>query len=96
MCKTGENCEEVYRNWERNYFHDVWKKKKAVCDGNTRVHKRMCEIATRFKRAKAYHVHRTGNMYRFDYILPDNSLYYIELLFDYRRAMRVKVKTGKS
>ncbi|MCG2614039.1 hypothetical protein LZZ85_07090 [Terrimonas sp. NA20] len=45
VCKTGENCEEVYRNWERNYFHNVLKKKKAVCDGYARVYKRMCEIA---------------------------------------------------
>jgi hypothetical protein len=45
VCKQGENCEQVYRDWERDYFHKVLKKKKGVCDGYARIYKRMCEIA---------------------------------------------------
>ena len=38
---------------------------------------------------------RIGNHYSFDYIVKDNSLYYVELLFDYRKAMRYKVIVTK-
>lgn len=34
-----------------------------------------------------------GLEYQFDFVIPDDSIYYIDVLFDYRRAMRFKVKT---
>ncbi len=36
-----------------------------------------------------------GNLYEFEYIITSESLYYLDLLFDYWRVMkfRVKVKT---
>jgi hypothetical protein len=33
-----------------------------------------------------------GNKFEFDYVVTDNSLYYLEVLFDYARVMRFKVK----
>lgn len=35
-----------------------------------------------------------GSKYEFDYVLPDNSVYYLDILFDYRRVMRFNVKTS--
>lgn len=34
---------------------------------------------------------RIGNHYSFDYVVKDNSLYYVELLFDYKKALRYKI-----
>jgi transglutaminase-like putative cysteine protease len=38
---------------------------------------------------------RDGNKYTFDYVVTDNSLYYIDVLIDFRRVLRFKVKTGE-
>ncbi len=35
---------------------------------------------------------RNGNRYEFDYTVNENSLYYIELIFDYRQAIRYRVR----
>jgi Transglutaminase-like superfamily len=35
---------------------------------------------------------KSGDTYTFDYIVNENSLYYIELLFDYNKAMRYRIK----
>nr|HPH32037.1 hypothetical protein [Chitinophagaceae bacterium] len=34
---------------------------------------------------------KTGNLYEFDYVIPENSLYYLDILFDFQRVMRFKV-----
>lgn len=34
---------------------------------------------------------RKENEYTFDYIIPENSLYYLDILFNYQRVMRFKV-----
>ena len=33
-----------------------------------------------------------GDMYEFEYVVRDNSLYYLDILFNYRKAPRYKVK----
>ena len=33
-----------------------------------------------------------NNVYQFDYIVKENSLYYIEILFDSKQGIRYKVK----
>jgi hypothetical protein len=38
---------------------------------------------------------RTGDRYEFEYLVTDNSLYYLEILFDYRPIMRFKVNVAK-
>ena len=35
---------------------------------------------------------REGSMYEFDYFVKDNSLYYLELVFDYKPAIRYRVR----
>ena len=35
-----------------------------------------------------------GDTYGFDYIVTDNSVYYLDILFDYRRVMRFKLNIG--
>ena len=34
---------------------------------------------------------KTGDLYQFDYVIPENSLYYLDILFDFQRVMRFKV-----
>lgn len=36
-----------------------------------------------------------GGTYRFQYVVSDNSLYYIDILFDRQRVMRFKVDVKK-
>lgn len=38
---------------------------------------------------------KTGKLYTFDYIVKDISLYYLELMIDYKKAMRFKVFVTK-
>ena len=38
---------------------------------------------------------RNADLYEFDYIITDESLYYLELLFDYRRSLKFKVEVHK-
>jgi hypothetical protein len=38
---------------------------------------------------------RKGDLYEFDYVVTDNSLYYLELIFDYKQAIRYRVRTDK-
>lgn len=38
---------------------------------------------------------KVGNHYRFSYVVNDNSLYYIELVFDYKKAIRYKINVVK-
>ncbi len=38
---------------------------------------------------------RKGDLYQFDYVVTDNSLYYLELLFDYKQVIRYRIRTGK-
>ena len=35
---------------------------------------------------------KIGDTYTFDYIVNESSLYYIELLFDYNKAIRYRIK----
>jgi hypothetical protein len=36
-----------------------------------------------------------GTLLEFDYVVSDNSLYYLDIMFDRRRVMRFKVVTNK-
>ena len=38
---------------------------------------------------------KTGQHYSFDYVIKDMSLYYVEIAFDYKKAMRYKVNVVK-
>ncbi|SFD57178.1 hypothetical protein SAMN05518672_102458 [Chitinophaga sp. CF118] len=33
-----------------------------------------------------------GHRYEFEYIVTDNSLYYLDILFNYQRTLRFKMK----
>ncbi len=35
---------------------------------------------------------RNGNNYQFDFVVKDNSLYYLELVFDYKPAIRYRIR----
>lgn len=69
---------------------DIWKwenitKRKRVWKEDTLA----------LKKQQYIYYKRDGNRYEFEYIVPDNSLYYLEILFDYRRVMRFKVSIDR-
>jgi hypothetical protein len=37
---------------------------------------------------------KEGDRYEFTYIVPSNDLYYIDILIDFRRALKFNVQTG--
>ncbi len=44
------------------------------------------------KKAKFIPFKQVGNTYSFDYIVTDQTLYYLEVLFDFRMVMKFKIK----
>lgn len=65
---------------------DIW-----VYD-ETRKRKKQRRLDTlALKRQQYISYHRTGNVYAFDYVITDNALYYIDILFDRKRMLRYKV-----
>jgi len=44
-CKARQNCSAKQLVWEDNYLHKVITKQKAICDGYSRLFKRMCGYA---------------------------------------------------
>jgi hypothetical protein len=39
---------------------------------------------------------KEGNRYEFDYVVTDNALYYLDILFDYHQVMRFKIMIEKN
>jgi Transglutaminase-like domain len=69
---------------------DIW-----VLD-ETSKRKRVRRLDTSaVKRQQYVKYRRDGRMYEFEYVVNDNSLYYLDILFDRQRVMRFKVVTGK-
>jgi len=44
-CEDVLDCSEITKDWETKYLKKILKQKKAVCDGYSRLFKRMCDIA---------------------------------------------------
>lgn len=44
-CDDVVDCTEITKEWENAYLKKILKQKKAVCDGYSRLFKRMCELA---------------------------------------------------
>jgi hypothetical protein len=66
-CKPGMNCEQLLVDWETKYLHKRINKGKAVCDGYSRLFKRMCDVAgvkaeiiDGYTKTEPYHVGLTG------------------------------------
>ncbi len=53
------------------------------------------EDTVALKKQKYISFRRNYPRYEFDYIITDNSLYYLDILFDYRRVMRFKVNIDR-
>ncbi len=74
----------LFRNPDIYVWDDISKRKKV---------RRLDTLALK-KQQYIPHNH-TGNIYEFDYVVSDNSLYYLDILFDRERVMRFKVVTNK-
>ncbi len=73
----------VFRNPDIWYFEEIKHKKERKLD------------TAAVKKQRYVKYNRNGNNYKFDYIVNDNSLYYLEVLFDTKRAMRFKVSVRR-
>ncbi len=73
----------LYRNPDV-WTYDYISKRKRV--------RRLDTLA--LKKQKYVDYRRTGSIYEFEYIITDNSLYYLDILFDRQRVMRFKVVTS--
>jgi Transglutaminase-like superfamily len=67
-CKSGMNCEQIMITWESKYISKVLKKRKGICDGYSRLLKKMCDIAgikaeiiNGYSKTKPYQVGNAGN-----------------------------------
>jgi hypothetical protein len=66
-CKPGQNCEQLIVDWETKYLHKRIRKGKAICDGYSKLFKRMCDVAgvkaeiiSGYTKTKFYHAGLTG------------------------------------
>ena len=74
----------IYRNPDIWIWDKISKRKKV---------RRLDSLA--LKKQQYIYFKQTGSQYEFEYIVPDNSLYYLDILFDYQRVMRFKVNVSK-
>lgn len=72
----------TFRNPDIWVWDEVSKRKKV---------RRLDTIA--LKKQQYIHFQQKGDVYEFDYAVTDNSLYYLDILFDRQRVMRFKVVT---
>lgn len=74
----------IFRNPDIWVFDEISKRKKV---------RRLDTLAV--KRQQYIKYNRTGSVYEFQYVVTDNSLYYLDILFDRQRIMRFKVTIDK-
>ncbi len=74
----------IFRNPQIWQWENITKRKKILKEDT---------LALKKQRYIPYKLN--GDSYEFDYIVTENSLYYIDILFDYRRVMRFKVNISK-
>ena len=74
----------VFRNPDIYVWEQVSKRKKV---------RRLDTISLRKQQYVAYR--QDGNIYEFQYVITDNSLYYLDILFSGWRVMRFKVAVSK-
>jgi hypothetical protein len=74
----------LFRNPDIWVWDDVSKRKRV---------RRLNTLAVKKQQYIPYR--QNGSIYEFEYIVPDNSLYYLDILFDRQQMMRFKVVTNK-
>jgi hypothetical protein len=74
----------IFRNPDIWVWDDVSKRKRV---------RRLDTLAVKKQQYVTYK--QDGSIYEFEYVVPDNSLYFLDILFDRQRMMRFKVVTNK-
>ena len=74
----------LFRNPDIWVWDDVSKRKRV---------RRLDTLAV--KKQQYVKCKQDGSVYEFEYVVPDSSLYYLDILFDRQRMMRFKVVTNK-
>lgn len=74
----------IFRNPDIWEFDEISKKKKV---------RRLDTLAV--KRQQYIKYYKTGSAYEFQYVVTDNSLYFLDILFDRKRMLRFKVNINK-
>jgi hypothetical protein len=74
----------LFRNPDIWVWDDISKRKKV---------RRLDTLAV--KKQQYINYNKKGSTYEFEYVVADNSLYYLEILFDRQRVMRFKIAMNK-
>ncbi|MGN6419453.1 MAG: transglutaminase domain-containing protein, partial [Pseudobacter sp.] len=85
-CSSGAHCQMLWQEWERKYLAKILKKKSAICDGYTRLLRKMCslegikaEIIGGYSKTKPYQVGMTGTQnHAWNAVWIDSSWHFID------------------
>lgn len=85
-CKPGVNCEQLLIDWESSYIKRILKKGQGVCDGYSRLFKKMCDIAgirseiiAGYTKTRYYEVGNTGSVdHSWNAIWLDSAYYLLD------------------
>ena len=85
-CKAGMNCEQMLKEWEIKYISKVLKKGKGVCDGYSRLVKKMCDIAgikaeiiSGYTKTKPYQIGNAGSVnHAWNAVWLDSAYYLLD------------------
>ncbi len=85
-CEDVLDCTEITKDWENKFLKKVLKQKKAVCDGYSRLFKRMCDIAgvesemvTGYARTDPYEIGASFNVnHAWNAVRLDSAWYFLD------------------
>ena len=100
-CKKKDNCEVHYAAWEDQYLKKVITKGKGICDGYSRLFKKLCDhagiqgsIVTGYIKNQPSQIGRMGILdHAWNVILIDGKYYYIDATW--AAGSCIKNKKGK-
>jgi hypothetical protein len=85
-CKSNTDCRIVFNAWEEKYLKKILTKKKAVCDGYTRLYQKMCDLAdirceiiTGYTKTKPYQIGTASSVnHAWNAVWIDSAFYFAD------------------
>ncbi|GEP89148.1 Transglutaminase-like superfamily protein [Chitinophaga terrae (ex Kim and Jung 2007)] len=85
-CREGEDCTLKMEDWENNYISKILRKRKAICDGYSKLFKRMCnlagihcEIISGYTKNKHYQIGKMGKVdHAWNAVYLDSAYYLVD------------------
>ncbi|KGO88546.1 hypothetical protein Q765_01160 [Flavobacterium rivuli WB 3.3-2 = DSM 21788] len=86
-CKKGDDCTALYVKWEDNYLHEVITSGKSICEGYSRLFKRLCDYAgihgsvvSGYTKYKPSQIGSTGPLnHAWNAVVIDNNYYFLDV-----------------